>query len=769
MVAIVLLLLLISEFSSRIAGQEGNSSIPMGSSLSPTGRTYWSSPSGQFAFGFYPYGNGYAVGIWFNRISQRTVLWTANRDASPLSGDVQLILTSDGKLIVQPNQGENIPIVDSARPPASSASLLDDGNFVLYDNSSSSIIWQSFDSPTDTLLPGQPLLKNKNLVSSISETNHSVGKFQLLMQGDGNLVQYPTDVVKPETAYWNTTTFTAGNNVSLNLDVNGKLYLLNGTGFDIRNFYGGNSSSTATYRLTIDSDGILRLYSHSSDPNGDWKVEWSSTTNRCVPKGLCGLNGYCLLSRDQNPYCVCLPGFHPSDLGQNNSDCNRNVSLVGCLSKNGDMNYTISVMEDVTWEDDSYSVLTSMTRNSCIDNCLSDCNCDAAIYKNQNQECRKQRLPLRFGSQEGGVTTLFKAGNVNSLRKDNKELRIDILPASISFSALLVIVLALSGVLIYRHRVWAYKRVSSQGNDGWTEDIGLRSFTYVELENATNGFRDEVGRGAFGIVFKGEISNGKTVAVKRLREMMIESEREFHNEMKSIGRTHHKHLVRLLGYCHDGSNRLLVYEYMTNGSLADFLFKSETKPTWEERIEIALNVARGILYLHEECLTQIIHCDIKPENILMDENGCAKISDFGLAKLLMPEQSRTYTGVRGTRGYVAPEWHRNLPITVKADVYSFGIMLMEIICCRRSLEMEAPANEVVLAEYVYDCFEGNELDKLVRDEEVDGTKLERMVKVGLWCIQDEQSVRPPMKKVVLMMEGTVDIPVPPRASYASSM
>lgn len=757
MVVIILFLLFISEFSTT-TGQLGNSSITLGSSLSPTGPSNWSSHSGQFAFGFYQKGNGYAVGIWFNRISRRTVIWTANRDAAPLSRDVQLIFTSDGKLILQQNQGESIAIVDRDLPPASSASMLDDGNFVLK-NSSSSVIWQSFDTPTDTILPGQPLLAGQKLVSSVSETNHSAGKFQLIMQSDGNLVQYPIDVAKPETAYWNTSTFTAGATVSLNLDVNGKLYLRNGTGFNIMNLYEGSPFSTGIYRLTIDADGILGLYSSSSDQNGDWTVEWSPTTNRCVPRGLCGLNGYCLLT-NQNPQCVCLPGFYLTKPGQNNSDCERNVSM----SKNGDIEYNIIALEDITWEDDPYSVL-SMTRQACIENCLSDGNCEAALYK--NQQCRKQRLPLRFGSQEGGVTTLFKVGNFSSVGKESrkeesrKELRIIvILSTSISFF------LAISGVVIYRY---AYKRVSNQGNDRWAEDVALRPFMYHELEKATNGFRDEVGKGAFGTVFKGAISNGKTVAIKRLEKMMAEGEWEFQNEMKSIGRTHHKNLVRLLGYCHDGSNRLLVYEYMTNGSLADFLFKSERKPIWEERIEIALSVARGILYLHEECETQIIHCDIKPENILMDEKGCAKIADFGLAKLLMPNQTRTYTGIRGTRGYVAPEWHRNLPITVKADVYSFGIMLMEIICCRRSLDMNLSENEVVLVDYVYDCFEARELDKLVRDEEMDGMKLQRMVKVGLWCIQDEPSVRPLMKKVVLMMEGTVDIPAPPRASFASSM
>ena len=251
--------------------------------------------------------------------------------------------------------------------------------------------------------------------------------------------------------------------------------------------------------------------------------------------------------------------------------------------------------------------------------------------------------------------------------------------------------------------------------------------------------------------------------------MVAEGERDFRNELKAIGKTHHKNLLQLLGYCYDGINRLLVYENMKTGSLTDFLFRSNLKINSKGRIAIILNIARGIFYLHEECEIQVIHCDIKPENILMDDKGYVKIANFGLAKLLMPNQSKTYTGIRGTRGYVAPEWHRNMPIIVKTDVYSFGIMLFEIICCRRSVEADVPENETVLVHWVYDCFKANELEKLVQNEEVEKSKIERMVKVGLWCTQDEPSSRQSMKKVIMMLEGTVNIPDPPLlSSFVSS-
>ena len=182
------------------------------------------------------------------------------------------------------------------------------------------------------------------------------------------------------------------------------------------------------------------------------------------------------------------------------------------------------------------------------------------------------------------------------------------------------VTMAVFGYLISRRGLWAHVK-SCEDKLGTTEDIVLRSFSYNELAVATNGFNQVLGRGSFGTVYKGALSNNeRTVAVKRLEKVVEEGEREFQMEMRAIGRTHHRNLVRLIGFCNEGFNRLLVYEYMSNGSLADFIFSAEGRPLWSERVRIILEVARGILYLHEDCEPHIIHCDIKPENILMDDS-----------------------------------------------------------------------------------------------------------------------------------------------------
>lgn len=258
------------------------------------------------------------------------------------------------------------------------------------------------------------------------------------------------------------------------------------------------------------------------------------------------------------------------------------------------------------------------------------------------------------------------------------------------------------------------------------------------------------------------------VAVKKLETVARDGMKEFRTELKVIGQTHHKNLVRLLGFCDDGEHQLLVYEFLSNGTLSSFLFVGE-RPSWNKRVQIAFGIARGLLYLHEECSTQIIHCDIKPQNVLLDDCYNARICDFGLAKLLLLDQSDTLTAIRGTKGHVAPDWFRNLPITVKVDVYSFGVLLLEIISCRKSVEADIDGTnteKAILTDWAYDCYCEGSLDALVgHDADAldldERRKLERFVMVGLWCVQEDPSLRPFMKQVVQMLEGVVEVPIPP--------
>ncbi|XP_058099187.1 G-type lectin S-receptor-like serine/threonine-protein kinase LECRK4 [Magnolia sinica] len=432
--------------------------------------------------------------------------------------------------------------------------------------------------------------------------------------------------------------------------------------------------------------------------------------------------------------------------------------------------------------DSSYATL-SITKDECRKVCLDDCNCEAAMF--EYGKCMKLTLPMKYGRESESASSIIfiKVGHESPVDaitdsfpnvtrmvpgENKKEPRVKILIAGIVLATCLVASISFSCFLIYRNRAQSYKKMTDDNNLSLSEEILLRSFSYNELVKATDNFKEELGKDSFGTVYKGSLYNSnRTVAVKRLEKMVEEGEREVRAETRAIGRTHHRNLVRLLSFCDEGSSRLLVYEYMSNGSLANLLFKAQSRHDWKERVRIALDVARWIFYLHEECEPHIIHCDIKPQNIVMDGFWTAKISDFGLAKLVMPDQTRTFTGVRGTRGYLAPEWQKNTPISVKADVYSYRIVLLEIICCRRYIELEVPDNEIVLSEWVYSCFVGGELRKLLGGEEVEGKILDRMVKVGLWCIQDEPALRPSMKNVILMMEGNMDMPIPP--SPTSSM
>ncbi|KAJ9554113.1 hypothetical protein OSB04_018158 [Centaurea solstitialis] len=772
-------------FTFNLAKSQSN--ITRGLSLTPTGATTsWLSPSGRYAFGFYPQTSGYAVGVYLTRIPEKTVVWTASRENLPLSNNSTLSFTTDGSLIVEQSPGQRIDITGGTTIGASLASMQDSGNFVIYGSDRATVVWQTFDHPTDTLLAGQKLVAGQMLFSSVSESNDSIGIFKLFMQTDGHLMQYP-NVGTPDTlqsSYWASNTFGEGPNVTLNLDTDGFLYLLKNSRFFIRNLTQGGfpRSENDIYGMKIDVDGIFRVYHHDLRSKNGSTVIWASSADKCAGKGLCGRNGYCVVTNDVAG-CECLPGFKFVDPKSWSLGCKRNYSTVNsCNVRDGvNSSFQMATLNNIAkWEDAAYAIPEASTQEDCSSACLNDCICEVAVFT--GRECKLQKLPLRYiqvkdGESNVGLIKVDPSHPTNHTPSIHikKERRPKILVTGVSLiSFALMIILLFSGVALYRaYKVWTSRKISENVNNVQLfDDVGPRAFSYAELERATDSFKEELGRGSFGIVYKGDIDgSNKAIAVKKLKEELAqEGEREFQTEMKVIGRTHHRNLVRLLGYCCEGPERLLVMEYMTKGSLADILFKcKESKPCWEERIRMAVDIARGIQYLHEECEMVIIHCDIKPQNILMDEYGRAKISDFGLAKLLERDQTKTFTFIRGTRGYVAPEWHKKLPVTVKVDVYSFGIVLLEILCCRRHVENSFSANEAILEEWVLECYEKDELWRLVNDEDVDKREMEEMVRIGVWCIQEEPSLRPSIKKVLLMLQGIVEIPLPPNPSSFTSV
>ncbi|WOL11956.1 G-type lectin S-receptor-like serine/threonine-protein kinase LECRK2 [Canna indica] len=779
---LLVLQLLISISPVAVKAQPRHTNVSLGSSLAASDGASWLSPSGHFAFGFYPKSSGFAVGVWLTTTPKMTVVWTANRDDGPISGGY-LRLTFDGRLLWSAPGGVEKAISHGSEP-AVVAAMIDTGNFALY-NSKGAVIWSTFDSPTDTLLLGQSLLPNNQLFSSLSEADRSTGKYRLNNQNDGNVVLYPAGTTNTaDDAYWDTGTFQIGFLLTLSLDSTGLLYLTGDNGNYTKNITRPKSSGSSNgsilvyYRAIVDVDGILRLYSHSFSNNGNstTQVEWAALQNPCLVRGVCALNSYCSLSADNEPNCLCPPGFDFIDPTKISLGCTRNSTAGDCSTASSgdaeDEGLTMVTMSNTTWVNKAYSILPSSTSmDDCKAACLDDCFCAAALF--EDGTCNKQVLPLRYGRTGSNDTLFVKVGPARQsvIYQRKRKVRVDVLAISLALVGLSIVAFAVSGYLfLERRRFGRYRRTSELNSSGFDEESTLRSYSYEDLARATENFKEELGRGAFGTVFKGSLSGGseRLIAVKRLEKMVEEGEREFQREVRAIGKTHHRNLVRLLGFCNEGSNRLLVYEFMSNGSLADLLFKAKTPPNWAERCNIASDVARGLQYLHEELESNIIHCDIKPQNILMDASGTAKIADFGLAKLLMPDQTRTYTGIRGTRGYLAPEWHKNAPITVKADVYSYGVVLLEIICCKRNIALEEAGCDYTLAEVVYECLVADEVGRLKRAEAVDDAELKRMMKVGIWCVQNEPVFRPSMKNVMMMMEGHVEVPLPPPPSSFSS-
>lgn len=285
-------------------------------------------------------------------------------------------------------------------------------------------------------------------------------------------------------------------------------------------------------------------------------------------------------------------------------------------------------------------------------------------------------------------------------------------------------------------------------------------FTLRDLEFATNRFSSEnvVGEGGYGVVFRGMLINGTEVAVKKLFNNMGQAEKEFRVEVEAIGNVRHKNLVRLLGYCVEGVHRMLVYEYVNNGNLEQWLHggvHQHGSLTWEARMKVMLGTAKALAYLHEAIEPKVVHRDIKSSNILIDDEFNAKVSDFGLAKLMDSGESHITTRVMGTFGYVAPEYANSGMLNEKSDVYSFGVLLLEAITGRDPVDYSRPANEVNLVEWLK-MMVGTRRAQEVVDQNLEtkpaSRALKRALLVALRCVDPDSNKRPAMGQVAQMLE-----------------
>lgn len=791
--SVVLAILLLLPFPLSTKAQTyGNQT--SGSSLTTNDQNSWLSPSGEFAFGFQKIGTTeYLLAVWFDKIDEKTIIWSANGDNLAAEGS-KVQLSADGRLVLTDPKGEELWAPSPTVTGVTYAAMLDTGNFILA-NQDHANLWETFSQPTDTILPTQMLNQGIVVNARYSATNYSTGRFHFILQADGDLVFYPTPTpLASSDAYWSSNT--KGSGFQLVFNQSGQVCVTAKNGTVLNLLTSGTVPTSGFYqRAILEYDGVFRQYVHPKPANSSsgWPLGWSMVSSPVPPNictsirrdtgiGACGFNSYCTLGDDQRPRCQCPPGYTLLDPTNDMNGCKQDFVPPSCEGGNPETDlFTIRDMLNTDWPLSDYEYNQPQTEDWCRQDCLADCFCAVAIFRNGN--CWKKRIPLSNGQMDLSVggKALIKVRIDNSTskfpgdgQKKHKNSTLIIIGSVLLSSSvcvnllLLLITYLLCGSFRHRDVKWIRPFQINQVK-------GMQSFTYQELKEATDGFKEELGRGAFGAVYKGVLGSNDTnfFAVKVLEKKTGDAENEFEREVSAIGQTNHKNLVQLLGFCNEGQHRLLVYEFMSNGTLADFLF-SASRPSWYKRIEIACGVARGLAYLHDDCTRQIIHCDIKPQNILLDDFLSPKISDFGLAKLLMADQTRTTTGVRGTRGYLAPEWFRNMPISGKVDIYSFGIVLLELICCRKHYELEVE-NEAqrVLVDWVYDCYAEGKVHLLVEsDEEAmsDRKRVERFVMTAMWCIQEDPAFRPSMKKITQMLEGAVEVSVPPDPdSFISSI
>ncbi|XP_010254431.1 PREDICTED: G-type lectin S-receptor-like serine/threonine-protein kinase SD2-5 isoform X2 [Nelumbo nucifera] len=695
-------------------------------------------------------------------LSLKTV-WTANR-GSPVGNSDKFVFGDDGNAHLESGRGM-VWSTETAGKGVVSMELQDSGNLVLLDKDGNPL-WQSFSHPTDTLLSGQDFSKGMKLISNPDSNNLSYH----LEINSGDLVLY-ADFQTPQ-PYWS---MAEEKIVNKNGEVSSATIISNSWRFYDQNrtllsqyIFSDNTDPNITWAAMLDNHGAI-LFSilqkgSSTTPAKRIPQSWCSTPGNCDPYNICSNGNRC--------QCPAVLSSRGCKLG-NFSPCNSSEDSVELIKVGEGLNYF--ALQFV-------SPFSGYDLNGCKDACLSNCSCLALFFKNSSGKCflfdQIGSLQQSDQSSTGYISYIKAPRNGNQGQNPSGGGR-----SSSRKTILIVVIIAVATVLVIIGLAYLGSRYirkkktlqptpqESSEEDNFLEGLSgmpIR-FSYKDLQVATNNFSVKLGQGGFGSVYQGVLPDGTRLAVKKL-EGIGQGKKEFRAEVSIIGSIHHVHLVRIKGFCAEGIHRLLAYEYMAKGSLDRWIFKNnrdEHMLDWETRFNIALGTAKGLAYLHEDCDVKIVHCDIKPENVLLDDNFLAKVSDFGLAKLMTREQSHVFTTLRGTRGYLAPEWITNYAISEKSDVYSYGMVLLEIIGGRKNFDPAENSEKSHFPSYAFKMMEEGKLkeilDSKLRVEEGD-ERVPTAIKVALWCIQDDMHLRPSMAKVVQMLEGLCVVPLPPTSS-----
>ncbi|KAM3222408.1 G-type lectin S-receptor-like serine/threonine-protein kinase SD2-5 [Capsicum annuum] len=691
-------------------------------------------------------------------INEPQLVWSANRN-HPVKANATLKLGQDGNLVLTDSNGTIVWSTGTTGKSVSGLNLTEMGNLVLFDKRKRTI-WQSFDHPTDSLLPGQSLVSRKKLIASASATNRSQGLFSLSVH-NGSWAIY-TDTDPPQYFY-------ASN-------FEDSAYL----SFDGRTLTVLQDPTTSTAQfMKLGPDGHLKVC--------QWSViYWNEVSDILAPYvGNCGYPMVCgrYSICTNNGQCTCPPEenfFRPFSERKPYLGCSQMISI-NCNSsqyhsfielKNTtyfSFNVDHELISSILW-------LEGKKLEDCKRACLSDCSCKAAVFEydwngNQRGSCLLLNEVFSLIDKEGGgghkvflkIQNPSKAHTQSPIILGETKSRPFKVIIGSTLAAFLGIILSISTCFVI-FKKWTHESRKA-GDFLDLEPILpgiLTRFSYNELKIITDDFSRKLGEGGFGSVYEGTLRNGTKIAVKHL-DGLGQVKESFLTEVKTVGGIHHINLVKLIGFCVEKSHRLLIYEYMVNGSLDRWITqgKQENGLTWQTRQRIISDIAKGLAYLHGDCSHKIIHLDIKPQNILLDQYFNAKISDFGLSKLIEKDKSKVVTRMRGTRGYLAPEWLSSV-ITEKVDVYAFGIVLMEILCGRKNLDWSQDDEEDVhLLSLFRRKAEQEQLmdmvDKNNEDMQLHREAVTEMMRLAAWCLQGDFSKRPSMSLVVKALEGLVKV------------